>query len=1816
MPQLRPRKKVLSRNLPSLVMPSEEVSGRSRTSSSQGLGDGVVLENKTNKQSLAEKRLRSKEMGRGIPEKSVAEPSRKQVVLVTGEAGERKTVKKGPCALAQQNSQAKEGDGVEASANQRHGHPEEQSLLPQDSRRGMVEIAEEGKSSLEQENDGDAVELNRQVMSSQTGGGGGGLDENIQVNGNLKMSEKEMEVRSSTSQIKAQRKKDGVMQENKGKGIYVLQDPQVKVANSREVREVEQNSLSEWTSEAVEEEDGKRDLAERKASTTTACKMKLRSSTIKERAKPEKPSLTQERDCAAAGGDTLVDYSSKNLPADCSVFCDELNGVPLLHNQTETLNTKKSNVKTPSPRKIILCLKRVNPKDATEISRCNLAKKVSEGYEEHQGVEDCPNCKIKKNPVVNLSNCSSVKDFLQSSLDDVRENYTVVGIVPETDSRSEKSKGQRKKRKEELFCTDKHDTSNEGLKNSCPVESQDVSMETNGDPIAEQKANAAAAETIDQSVPAQSSNTSGFLSKPNGQIKRSKRAGLRRKSRKRIKVQPELSRELTSENKTLNISDQQNHEVELMESQRELGHQQTIEDSSGLIAHTNMIAVSPEVLNIRERELLCRLENHTFMLSNETMDHHGFSSDKLHDKNKFADTVEKAPEQLELNETGKDLHGATLLGKDTEQEDCTTQNTLASGVVHVDGSGNIPSLLDCSHSDYGVKGSAHADDPEQSKSVSCRRIAPLTGKREWPIFSCARTLIVWPFQKHSSLLRPTSHASHSAAFESTSKDTAGNAVFIGFENEVVALESVAVPFQAGAGAILHSSLTEVLKETSNWCEKKPLIKEAGSNRGYSAVHNVRASQMGRRCLLTNGKLGKHRGGNDLGKIHASVSLQNSPLNSWSRTDDKNESISDVNNSKGTSKLKHYRIPLCKNKVNMGQVDSASIGLCSPLERHGAFSTSVTQQKEQIEESPHLKSNDCPLFQRQINANTRPFLKPSGHMSGVCPKENFSQMVRTTANLDVGMSLAVSEKPSADWLSEEGGAVAADVAHVEESQKPATENELDSSCGVERENEVSKKSPRRQEVKECAQAAVKAYEEDVLLLDVIQDDPELFGSPSENRSVAGSMEDSWDCTDVEEQTVVVPSSSDITGGTAKEAYKICLSKSLHQSAHSTPVELPRMWHRSPLKDEFKAEKFSSKSSSSAGDDEGQFKDFDEHRAYFPLVDQLDTPDKVMAVKKSDRMNYGDTGSSDGSESNWTLNRMDDSLKGLPSLLPTPVSLTVHPEIAQPASVCSVNAEIFIGYYRSVPPGIQFDSDVMNDLLLGMAKKNWLQFVFELMNVCLLVKILPAKDILLNVFGCVASIGSRNVVPSLIDITCKCVEAGLTLQTEHFDYIIKLLGQLQASWQEIDVVMAIKSRLQKRKAKKDGLCDITAAVAEVKHYREKGDWAKIGTLYSNLRSGCEDLGELNKLSSYVAVTLMKDVKADQTVVPFCEFARAVHQNPHFNGLDKNLLGRIGISVMLAYSNKKKWMKGRKVLDALHEMQIHFTTLKGLVCVEGFTSRCQIVNIAVEIFLNTGSLDGAMWVLKESEWTINTVLYPCSRMDVLKRHNLLCAIANRTLAKSLYDQTFEVLRNLPGLQESQDTVDVSQYSVIFNKLLEACIENRTLGVSSSVVEFMASKNIPINFVELRALITALGRNCLWLKARSHYKNALSMGCYPPLEGNLYCRLLSIPCYLSEIEMLLALEVFIVANASNIQSPCASSPKLQIVLKRYREDRGCKRKDYKTAVKRMMAAARISNPKLLVKLMTVNVAMEQVFTLDQGSAQKWLKENMKWAAKVWLFQ
>ncbi|XP_061442325.1 protein TOPAZ1 isoform X3 [Rhineura floridana] len=541
-----------------------------------------------------------------------------------------------------------------------------------------------------------------------------------------------------------------------------------------------------------------------------------------------------------------------------------------------------------------------------------------------------------------------------------------------------------------------------------------------------------------------------------------------------------------------------------------------------------------------------------------------------------------------------------------------------------------------------------------------------------------------------------------------------------------------------------------------------------------------------------------------------------------------------------------------------------------------------------------------------------------------------------------------------------------------------------------------------------------------------------------------------------------------------------------------------------------------------------------------------------------------------------------------------------------------AQIFTDYYKKGTLRTCLDSQMLNDLLTSLLQSYLLTELFHVFHSSIRIKILPTVDILLKVFEQVASMQLKDVVSELIDISCKLLDAGMVLEYEHVNYITKFLNQLQVSSKERTVLI---SRFQARHFHKASLCDLDSAIAEFQHCKEKDDWFKLGTLYINVRNGCENVGDLEKYSLCIASILTSSVAEERPGIPFCEFAAAVKADACHNETDTTLLGRIGIDIMFSYYKMQQWSKAKKVLDMLHALKIHFTFLNGLLGQERLAPRCQIVNVAVEIFLKCGSPDGAIWALRESEWVINTLSWPCDRMDVLNRHNLLCTIASECMTKSRYREAFEVLQNLPGLQNCYDNLDVSQYSILFNKLLGACSESKNLGISSTVVEFMLAKNIPVEFNLFRALITALGRSSSWLKARTLYKSALALGCYPPLEGNLYRKLLLIPSYMTEIEMLLAVEIFLVSNASSIQSPGASSQILQIVLKRCEGNNLQNTDDYQSAVERLIQAVHISTPKLFIKHLTVNVNMEQVYSLEYASVLKWLKENMKWAGKVWLF-
>ncbi|XP_054017246.1 protein TOPAZ1 [Dryobates pubescens] len=1204
--------------------------------------------------------------------------------------------------------------------------------------------------------------------------------------------------------------------------------------------------------------------------------------------------------------------------------------------------------------------------------------------------------------------------------------------------------------------------------------------------------------------------------------------------------------------------------------------------------------------------------------------------------------------------------------------------------------------------------------------LTCQRAVPMTGKNTWPYESCARTS-AWVHKKH----RPVSERRR--LLRADCEESPG-------ESSVKAVEKSPVTGQLGH-LDLYTSSSEINKESTCQITDKNSLTSLETSE-YSAVDTYATSKMSHEnteSLVNSDKSAVAFNQDDEQDVKATLKFTTKLNKQEKRTvakrslsvtvqvDTSRANADGINCSRKVSlvsalkpmkavnsrKLKKFKIPSCRNKPKSRKLESGHSferETCSPLE---VLDSSSVSRRQETDEETFL-----------VNAKQQPLPVVSYATSPASMKQNVDDIDSEDFKHDRSEDLCsenLSNEMSAlhehfssyphSFLDRPLEPSVLDFCVTEHVLKPsfpdASWNTVDSCIALEINSDSKSGANVPQHKSQNFPDILEAYKKDVLVIDVIQDDPDLFGTKNEKEL---GLVDSENCP-LEAAYAGIGIKDEKQDLTPEYPVISENRQSVGDQFRHTAIQESRMLNDTEnscdwaLKAKDTETHQSSRGSSLLGGvtedflEDGKLRELDEFLKSFDVDEKLfadGVPDikheKKDEAEKSDCKykdlvnyqvmsglpQYAPNYLSEASVMKPQTN--DYRFSGKSSLMPLrnygdepwkveQNAIDSHSvqqileAIELPRKYCKfyfmtlrgcsrakcwfrhvpeqgdekicmailrayINikesvllkraVQIFVKYYTEVTPGMDFASQVLNELLISLLKSCLLQEVFQILNVTVQIHTLPSVDVLLKIFEHVASLNIRDAVPTLISTFRKLMDAGMLLELEHFDYVTKFLQQMKVCTQEINTVLNIKSRIfQERYFDKNWLFDFNLAVAEIQHCKEKSDWTKLGALYVNGRTGCELFDDLQKFSSCIAEILTKDSETDRPGVPFCDFADAVIKKLPHNEADRIFIGRTGISVMYSYHKVQQWTKGRKVLDKLHELQIHFTVLKGLTDAERLASRCQIVNKAAEIFLKTGSLEGATWVLRESEWTTNAPLWPCDKTDILDRHRLLCTLAHEYLAKSLYRQAFEVLQNLPGFQNHSDAIDISQYSHLFNKLINACFESKNLGVSSSAVDFMLSKNIAIDFFLLRGLITALGRSSLWSKARTYYKNALSMGCYPPLQGNLYHKRLMIPSYLSEIEMLLAIEVFLVSNASDIQSPMATSQTLQIILKRCEDPTVQNNSDYQAAVERLILAARISDPKLLLKHMTMNVNMDGVYSLELASALKWLQENMKWAGK-----
>ncbi|XP_076842403.1 protein TOPAZ1 isoform X3 [Brachyhypopomus gauderio] len=543
----------------------------------------------------------------------------------------------------------------------------------------------------------------------------------------------------------------------------------------------------------------------------------------------------------------------------------------------------------------------------------------------------------------------------------------------------------------------------------------------------------------------------------------------------------------------------------------------------------------------------------------------------------------------------------------------------------------------------------------------------------------------------------------------------------------------------------------------------------------------------------------------------------------------------------------------------------------------------------------------------------------------------------------------------------------------------------------------------------------------------------------------------------------------------------------------------------------------------------------------------------------------------------------------------------------SSVLHRAVKVVVEYYRTCSPGVSFSLNIIGSLLSSLLSLGLLSELVSVINTLLAHRRLPPPDIVMDLYEHVKERGLLCFVQELLLLTSKIVETGGRFTVDQWKMMQAQLQVLQVPKLQMDIFSAVQCRALATNPQTVELSEIAQALIQVQFYKQQENWAGIASVFHSVCEGRHSAGDLSRFCCSVTLALLKEPK-DKLTLPYEPFAESVCQKLQPHGLIKSFLGRVGVSLMFTYHRRQEWTKGVKLMGVMSRLRVEFSTLKGLLASEDGASRCQLITIATEIFLNSGSIEGALNMLREDEWFVSSSMWPCRSSDVSGRRRVLSLLAERTSHRD----TLEVLTNLPGLRQPIDGVQVGEYCGVFNAHLERCVMNQVLPVAADTLEFMLTQEITADTTQLHNLIHTLGRQNVWGRARTLFKRAHSAGYYDDVA---YERMsLALPCSLSEIEMTLALEMFITHLGSSLQSPSDQTPpSLVITLRRGSGSTAVLESVYLAAACRLLSAAVLPNPKLAIRYTAVNQEQEQLFHLDCSSAAKWLAHNRGWAEDVW---
>lgn len=411
------------------------------------------------------------------------------------------------------------------------------------------------------------------------------------------------------------------------------------------------------------------------------------------------------------------------------------------------------------------------------------------------------------------------------------------------------------------------------------------------------------------------------------------------------------------------------------------------------------------------------------------------------------------------------------------------------------------------------------NETEESK-FSCHRTIPMTGKRTWPCYSCARiSAQCW---KKASMSK--SNYSHPSSGESFRQDD-----FPKQQTNQIHVTDSRLPVQSSiketngdssseekldsnlnclsSASEVVSALERTLKVTKELIinANKKMKSEEPSSSGSEVVSNT--TEDTQLTNVTQNLIGsKKKDKGTLTKLNLAVASQHGQEanNSMGKTIQRKACIAkptlvvpDLVKILNTGRLTNFKIPLLKNKTEKRKINAKSSEreAYSPLELLDNLSGTEVRQNKSKETISTITSGPQSL---NIQNSVTPGQASSDsycNKNSCSTSSSFLKQDNTNkpSNYISELGNIISNKKAVS-LTIENNTFFCDPAYIEKS--PAF-------CSSEQETfkKISSEVSGRKTTKDFSDIKVipdilKAYEDDVLLIDVIQDDPDLFGVSNE------------------------------------------------------------------------------------------------------------------------------------------------------------------------------------------------------------------------------------------------------------------------------------------------------------------------------------------------------------------------------------------------------------------------------------------------------------------------------------------------------------------------------------------------------------------------------------------------------------------------------------------------------------------------------------------------------------------------------------------------